>query len=152
MARFTRVRVEGLKHIEEALAELPKSLGKAALVRVAKRRLQPMADAARARAPEDSGKLRQSIIVGTKQGAKRKPRSVQDEKAAVEVYMGPSRDGYPQALPQEFGSPNNPPRGYMRGAWDQEHDDLLTGIAKDLGTEVDKTAKRYAKRQARRGG
>lgn len=39
----------------------------------------------------------------------------------------------------------------MRKAWDQHNQGLLTDLASDLGQAVDKTARRYAKRQARKG-
>jgi hypothetical protein len=152
MSRWSGVKVDGLKDIERVMNQLPKALGKGALTRVGKRRLEPMRDSAKARAPEDEGKLKASIIVSTQQGrggSSKKTRGI--DRAAVEVFMGPSEDGYPQAVPQEMGSPHNAPQGYMRGAWDEHNGGLLTGIQSDLSDEVDRTAKRFAKRQARRG-
>lgn len=151
MSRVTRSRVDGLSDINKVLGELPKGLGKATLVRFGKARLQPMKETAKANAPEDEGDLKESMHVGTQQGSPGQRRRRFEDKAAVEVYMGPTADGYPQAVPQEMGSINNPPVGYMRKAWDQHHQGLLTGLASDLGQAVDKTAKRYAKRQARKG-
>lgn len=151
MSRYRRSRVEGLKECNQALGQLPRHVGKATLVRFGKARLQPMADTAKANAPEDEGKLKGSIIVGTRQGSPGQRRKRFADKATVEVYMGPTADGYPQALPQEFGSPNNEPQGYMRKAWDEHSDQLLTGLAEDLGGAIDAAAKRVAKRQARKG-
>ncbi|WP_404713193.1 hypothetical protein [Sphingomonas sp. MMS24-J13] len=148
---MSKFRIEGLSDVNAALANLPRGLGKAALVRVGKRRLQPMADAAKAKAPRQSGALQESIIVGTQQGSPGQRRKRFADKSAVEVYMGPTADGYPQALPEEFGSPNNPPHGYMRGAWENGARALLDGIAADLGQEVDAAAKRYARKLARKG-
>ena len=151
MSRYTRTRVEGLKACNATLGQLPRHIGKATLTRFGKARLQPMADTAQAKAPEDEGKLKRSIIVGTKQGSPGQRRKRFADKATVEIYMGPTEEGYPQALPQEFGGPNNAPQGYMRGAWDEHSGELLPGIAEDLGGALDAAAKRHAKRQARKG-
>ena len=147
-----KFRVEGLKDINKALGALPKATGKATLVRFGKKRLEPMRDAAKANAPVQEGELRDSIIVGTRQGTPGQRRKRFADKAAVEVYMGPSADGYPQALPQEVGSINNPPSGYMRRAWDANAPALLDNLAGDLGSAVDASTRRHAKKLARRGG
>ncbi|KQO13278.1 hypothetical protein [Sphingomonas sp. Leaf242] len=152
MSRWSGTKVEGLADLSKALHDLPNGLGKGTLVRFGKKRLEPMRDTAKAKAPKDKGALSESIIVGTRQGRTgntKKARGV--DRAAVEVLMGPSEDGYPQAVPEEFGSVNNKPNSYMRAAWDEHNGDLLTGIAADLGSAIDKTAKRHARRQARRG-
>lgn len=151
MSRITRSRVDGLSDVNKVLGELPRHVGKATLVRFGKARLQPMKATAKANAPEDEGDLKESIDVGTKQGSPGQRRRRFEDKAAVEVYMGPTEKGYPQAVPQEMGSVNNPPAGYMRKAWDQHHQALLTNLAGDLGGAVDQAAKRLAKRRARKG-
>ncbi|MDB5733224.1 MAG: phage protein gp10 family [Variovorax sp.] len=151
---MSKFRLDGLKATNAVLGNLPRGMGKAALVRVGKRRLEPMKDAAKANAPVAEGDLRDSIIVSTVQGSPNQRKRKFANKAAVEIYMGPSSQkgglsGYPEAVPQEFGSINNPPSGYMRRAWDEHHQALLDGLAEDLGQEVDKTAKRYARKLAR---
>lgn len=152
MSRWSGTKVEGLKDLSKALHDLPNGLGKGTLVRFGKKRLEPMRDGAKARAPKATHELENSIIVGTKQGRSgntKKTRGI--DRAAVEIFMGPSEDGYPQAVPEEFGSINNSPNGYMRGSWDEHNGALLTDIQADLGSAIDKTAKRLARRQARRG-
>jgi hypothetical protein len=148
---MSKTRIEGLSDINKVLGQLPKHVGKAALVRFGKQRLEPMRETAKASAPVDAGDLRDSIIVGTRQGSPGQRRKRFENKAAVEVYMGPSADGYPQAVPQEFGSIKNQAHGYMRKAWDEHNPSLLTNLASDLGGAVDAAAKRLAKRQARKG-
>jgi hypothetical protein len=143
-------RIEGLSDINRALGDLPRAVGKATLVRVGKARLQPMADEAKQLAPVDEGDLRESIIVSTRQGTKSQRIAALVNKAAVEVAMGPTADGYPEAVPQEFGFYDSPGSPYMRPAWDNGHRKLLDGIAGDLGKEVAKAAARHARRQARR--
>jgi HK97 gp10 family phage protein len=60
-----KVKVEGLKELDAALGELTKATAKNVLKRVLKRAAQPIADAARGKVPVDTGKLRDSIIVGS---------------------------------------------------------------------------------------
>jgi HK97 gp10 family phage protein len=61
-----KVSVEGLKELDEALGQLTKATARNVLRRVLKKAGQPIADAARGKVPVDTGKLRDSIIVGTK--------------------------------------------------------------------------------------
>ncbi|PHP21371.1 hypothetical protein CG471_02030 [Sphingobium sp. IP1] len=143
------VKITGLREINEVLRSLPRGTGKAALTRFGKKRLEPMRDAAKAKAPKDSGELADSIIISTRQGSPGQRKRRFQDKAAVEVYMGPSKDQHGHAVPQEFGSINNPPAGYMRGAWDEHSDALLTNLAEDLGAEVNATAARHRRKLAR---
>src|SRR5690606_5127845 len=66
----TTVRVDGLRELNDALEQLPKSTQRSVLRRVGLKALQPVADAARAMAPDDpatgGNDLRSSIGVGTK--------------------------------------------------------------------------------------
>lgn len=163
--------IEGLAACEEALAALGKSLGKGVLRRVGIKALQPMAERARASAPNDpdtAASIADTIIVSTKRpkgaasasarafAAKRGAGgSVEDARAAakaassgaVEIFMGPNRD--PKAVQQEFGNRNHGPQPYMRPAWDSEREPAVTEIGKDLWAEIERTAARKAARDAR---
>jgi HK97 gp10 family phage protein len=146
----TTVKVEGLKEIEAALKELPRSTGKSVLRRVLRKRAQPIADAAQARAPRDEGQLQASIGIGTKltkrqRGAHRK--MFKNDKASVEVFVGAG--GLPQAITQEFGTVDHGPQPFMRPAWEAGKDELLEGLKDDLWTEIEKAAKRHARKTAR---
>lgn len=146
---MSKFRIEGLSDINNVLGKLPRATAKATLVRFGKKRLEPMRDTAKAGAPKRTGELAEKIVIGTRQRTGRKTRFA--DKAAVEVYMGPTSDVGEKAVPEEFGSINNPPHGFMRKAWDQHSGELLTDLAKDLGDEVAATARRYAAKQARKG-
>lgn len=146
-----RSRVEGSADIMRALRELPKATGKATLVRVGKKRLEPMRDAAVDNAPEDEGDLKESLIISTRQGNKTARQKRNINTASAEIFMGPNEQGYPQAIPQEMGSTNNPPKGYMRKAWDEHHEALLEGIGEDISAEINTAAERLARKRARRG-
>lgn len=135
------VRVEGLREIDQALGQLPKATGKNVLRRVGRARLEPMADVARNKVPVDNSDLKDSIAVSTKNPKRHRKQST------VEVHMGPGR--HPQAHLQEFGTQHHGPQPYMRPAWDGGKGDLLTGLADDLWSEIDKAAKRIARKAAR---
>ncbi|MGE4321928.1 MAG: hypothetical protein AB7E60_02740 [Sphingobium sp.] len=149
---MSRTRIEGLREINDVLRSLPRATGKATLTRFGRKRLEPMRDTAKAKAPVGEGELRDSLIISTRQGTHGQRKRRFADKAAVEVYMGPSHDQHGHAIPQEMGSINNPPAGYMRGAWDEHNGALLTDIAKDLGAAVDGAARRRARKLARKGG
>lgn len=162
MAGFT-VKVEGLRELEGALKELGKATGKNVLRRVLLKRAQPVADAANARAPKDTGKLARSGAATTKLSRRQKAlhkaengggakmtgagwRS--DPKSSVEVFVGyPSS---PKSIVQEFGSIDLPPQPFMRPAWDAEQAGVLEGLKDDLWNEIDKAAKRKAARAAKK--
>jgi len=167
----TTVRVEGLRELDAALAELPKAVARNTLRRVLKKAGQPIAEKARQLAPVDTGRLRDSINVspklGTKAGQKEYAaamkqglgqeaavaamrdarRAAKGEGSFAEMYVGPGRQ--PHAHLQEFGSVNNRPHPFMRPAWDANKDEALEIIKRDLGGEIAKAAKRVARRKAK---
>lgn len=174
MSGSGKVRLEGLAETEAALAALGKSLGRAVLRRVGIRALTPMAEAARAMAPDDpatSESIAETIIVTTKRPARAKSAaqraygavryaggSVEAARAAakgagsgvVEVFMGPNRD--PKAVQQEFGNSRHGPQPFMRPAFEAGKLGALEAVADDLGAEIARTAARVARRAARKAG
>jgi len=170
MAKNT-VKVEGLKELDRALAELPKAVARNTLRRVLKKAGEPIADKARQLAPVKSGKLRDSIIVSAKLGTKAGQaeyaaameaglgqtaalgamrdarRAAKGSGSFAEMHIGPGRQ--PHAHLQEFGSVNNQPHPFMRPAWDAHKDEALGIVRRDLGEEIMKSAKRLAKRAAK---
>lgn len=140
MARAT-VRVEGLREVEAALAQLGKATGRNVMRRVAVKRLEPIAEAMREKVPVEQGDLRDSIAVTTKNPKRNRKRS------EVEAHAGPGR--HPQAHLQEFGTQHHGPQPFARPAWDAEKDGLLVGLAEDFWVEIDKAAARQARKAAR---
>lgn len=145
MAKPFTVKLEGFRELDAALGQLPKATGKNVLRRVAKARLQPIAEAMRRRAPDDpttgGNDLKTSITVTTKN-----PKGNRKE-SLIEAHAGPGR--LPQAHMQEFGTVNHGPQPYARPAWDEGKDAVLDGVKDDLWTEIDKAATRLAKKAAR---
>lgn len=140
-------KVEGLKDLDAALAELPKTAAKATLRRVAVKALQPFDKAWRAKAPHLTGQLEESGGVGTKltkrQASLNRKR---DDKSFVEVFAGPDN---PAAVPQEFGTVDQRAQPFARPAWDETQDETFAIVKTDLGAEIDKTAERLARKAAR---
>jgi HK97 gp10 family phage protein len=148
------VRVEGLRELERALEELPKSTGKAVLRRVLKKRAEPIARHMTALAPDDpatgGNDLRSSIGVSTKlskRQASQHRKMFKDDKASVEMFVGAGP--LPQAHLQEFGSSIHGPQPFARPAWDAGHGALLEGLKDDLWSEIKKSADRLARKSAR---
>ena len=151
-----KVTITGLKELEAALSQLPKATGKNVLRRVLRSRAQPIADAASGMAPDDPGTggndLRSSISVGTKlskRQASLHKKMFRDDRASVEMFVGAGP--LPQATQQEFGNVIHGPQPFMRPAWEGGKDAVLEGIKDDLADEIDKAAKRLAKKAARAG-
>lgn len=172
------VKIEGLRELDEALRELPKATGKNVLRRVARDALEPMAEEARRLAPDDPKTgpphdLKSSIKVGSR--AKAGGGRLVEKASSVVAYMGPTRDGYPQAMPVEFGSaphyvnkgagkaagkvkatsksrgmhPGNAPHPYMRPAFDGGWRPMLGRVGAQLATEIEKARQRLARKAER---
>ncbi len=171
------VKVSGLKELDAALGELPRSLQRGVLTRTLRKAGQPIADAAEAMAPRDTGELAGSITVSPKikntvgqsefaaamkaglgkaaavsalRGAR---RAAKGEAPTAVMYVGPAKaktkkDAIKRIV-QEFGSSKQAPQPYMRPAWDSQKDAALEIIKNELGTEITKTAARLAKRKAK---
>lgn len=148
----TTVTVEGLRELDAALGQLPKSTGKAVLRRTLKKAGQPIAADAEARVPVLTGALQISIGVGTKltkRQGKLHRKMFKDDKASAEIFVGAG--GLAQATQSEFGNHHQAAEPYMRPAWDGNKGQALEIIKTELGAEIMKAALRLAKKAGRRG-
>lgn len=146
------IKIDGLKALDAALAELPKATAKNVLRRVGRKALAPMVEAARNSAPVKSGALRKSMKVTSrlsKRQASLHRKMFKSDKASVELFAGASN--LPHAHLLEFGTSKMAPRPFMRPAWDAGNAALLQRIKTDLGIEIEKAAKRLARKAARSG-
>lgn len=128
------VKVEGLRELRLALDALPSATARGVMIRVLKKRAQPIADRAASLAPVDSGDLRKSIVVSTRLTRRQFALHQKPGSDEVEVFVGPS--DLPQAHLQEFGTEHNAPQPFMRPAWDQEKSGILDGLAADIWAEI----------------
>lgn len=149
------IDVEGFAELEKALDNLSKSAGKAVLRRALKKAAQPTADLARSMAPVKTGKLAKSVIVGTRldgRQARIHRRMFRDDKAAVEMFVGPSYlrgDGGRHGHLVEFGTSKMAARPLMRPAWDQDKHAMLERLSDELWAELEKSIRRAEKRAAK---
>jgi HK97 gp10 family phage protein len=163
------VRIEGLRELDRALAELPKATARNVLRRVLTKRARPIVETAKQLVPVDTGRLRDSIAVSPRLGTKAgnaeyaaamraglgkeaAASALRDARRAAggqgsfaEVYVGPGR--LPHAHMVEFGTAKMAPRPYLRPAWDAHKDGILDGIKDDLWMEIQKSAARLARRR-----
>lgn len=151
--RYT-VRIEGLKELDRALGELPKSTAAATLRRVLLKTAKPMAEDMRSRAPDDPNTkgddLKSSIAASTKLSPKQKKlhkRATKNDKAFAEMFVGAGP--LPQAHMQEFGTTHHGPQPFARPTWDAWRPKLLDTFGADLAAEIEKSVERLARKAAR---
>jgi hypothetical protein len=152
---MTTIRLEGFAELERTLQQLGREVTqKASLRRAARVAMQPMAEIARALAPDDPATgapdLASSIAVSTKLSPRQQRqhrRMFRNDRAAVEMFMGPGPD--PAAWNQEFGNVNHGPQAFMRPAWDQDHLAMLDRLGVAIREDIDRTLARQARRAAR---
>lgn len=97
---------------------------------------QPIANAARGNARRRSGKLANSIDVGTELSPRQS--TLNGPHAGVQVFVGPGP--LPQAITEEFGTLHEEPHPFMRPAWDAEQNAAISEVARVMTDEVDKVA------------
>lgn len=148
------VKLEGFREtisaFDDLAAEYGKPAGKGVLRRVGIKALTPMAETARALAPDDPAThgddLKSSIAVGTNLNRRQRRLAKKDQnKSTVTVYMGTAD---PAAVSQEFGNINHGPQAFMRPAFDQHAASVPEIVGKELGPEIERTAVRIARRRA----
>ena len=137
------VKVDGLREVEQAFAEI----GKAASKRVARNALKQggeiLAKRMRQLAPKLDGYLAESVEVSTQ--LTRTQRQKHQKRAPVEMFVGPNNSA---AVPQEFGTFKEPPQPFARPAWDETQGEVLQRVTDELMVGVDKAVQR-ARRKAK---
>lgn len=147
--------MEGWSELDKALGELPKATAANTLRRVLRKAAEPIKDDMRSRAPVDDpantpkrppGRLKNSIIVGTRLNRRQAASERKDGKSFASVYIGTNdRVG----VLQEFGTYQHPAHPFGVPAWEANRDMALVTIGEQLGTEIEKSATRYAKKLAK---
>lgn len=143
---MSRTRIEGLRELEAALANLPKATGKNVLRRVLKKAAAPIESDAAAAAPEFAGLLRRDVKTAARLTRRQAGLARRQGKSTVEVHVGVSD---PAGLQNEFGNQHQQAQPFMRPAWDANKDAALRTIADDLGSEIERAAARLARKAAR---
>lgn len=174
MATSTTVRVEGLRELDAALGELPRSTGRAVLRRTLMKGAKLVQTAARQAVPVKTGRLRDSITIKTARdedfAARARAAFVATGSAAgikrnrqsgVSLDIGPAarfeknrKSGKPTGLWAyaqiiEHGNAHQAAQPYMRPAWDSTKMMVLETIKISLGPEIEKSAQRLARKAAK---
>lgn len=145
MASF---RVSGLKELDRALKELPSATAKNVVRRVLLKAAQPIADDMAARVHRRTGYLGDHIDTGTR--LSKRQRSVSRKESEVEVYAGAT--SIPYAHLEEFGTIDTPAHPFARPSWEAGKHGALEDVKTGLAVEIDKTAKRAARKAAKLAG
>lgn len=143
------VKTRGFRELEKKLSQLAEATGRNVLRRVAKGALEPMADEAARRAPEERGVLAFSIVVG--EGRTRRARTNFLRVRGIQMAMGPAT-GFGAtyyAAHVEFGTIDTPAQPYMRPAWDTGKFKALEYVQDNLALEVEKAIGRVQKKAGR---
>lgn len=166
-----RVSVSGFAELDKALGQLPKATARNVLKRTLDKAAQPIVDEAKTLVPVRTGTLRDSIVASTKvknktgkaefaaamraglgrdtavAALRQARRDAKGQGSFAETFVGPARGkgviGYAHIV--EFGSVNDPPRPYMRPAWDSKQREALAIIRAELGNEIIKAARRIGR-------
>lgn len=136
----TTIKLTGFKELEQKLTQVKGSTAKNKMRKVLKEAGEPIARAARARAPRDELDLVESIDVSPLLNRSQRRSSRKGSFAEVEMHIGPS--GIPQGILQEFGTYKEAAQPFMRPAWDGNKMNTLDLIGALAWNEVEKKARR----------
>jgi HK97 gp10 family phage protein len=134
-----KVRIEGLRECEAALAELGKA-AKGALIHALNRAAKPIVEFAKQKAPRRTGILVTTIKVARRVKRGRKP------KADAVVHAGSIS---PLAHLQEFGTAHHAPQPFMRPAFDAKAPEAVAGFKDELKIAIERKKVQLARRNAR---
>ncbi len=152
------MHVEGLAELGAALDEMAKTTAKGVMQRILKAAAQPIADGASSltrigpdkhgKHPHKGGRLKRGWRVGTKLNPKQKQLEKKLETTSfTTMYVGAAP--YAEAITEEFGTVRGvKPHPMLRPTWDAGKLGVLQYIQDHLGEEIEKTAKRAARRAA----
>jgi hypothetical protein len=156
----TKVKVEGLRETERALADLPRATAKNVLNRVLDGAAMPIEADAQANISVRTGVAREHVV-RSKRLNKTSARAVRraNSKSSAEIHVGvvagkaasgAGKYALVAAMLLEFKH-----KPWLRPAWDSNKRGALDHISDNLWTEIRKAANRLAKKAARlakRGG
>lgn len=144
------VKLSGFRELERNLAvDLPKATARNVLRRVSKGALEPMADVAAQKAPENRGILSFSIAVS--EGRTRRARTGFRRVHGVQMAMGPASGlgATYYATAVEFGTIDTAAQPYMRPAWDTGKFQALEYVQDNLWREIEKSVGKVRKKAGR---
>lgn len=143
----TAFKIEGFAALDRTLGQLPKATAKNVLRRTLIKAAKPIDDDASAAAPFLTGGLQKSVITGPRLTRSQTRGSfLKTSNYYAEIHVGTSLS---KGLFTEFGTFKDAPQPWFRPAWEAHKGQALTIIKMELGGEIEKAAKRYAKKLAK---
>lgn len=143
----TAFKLEGFKELDRALGQLPKATAKNVLRRTLKKAAQPLDDDASAAAPFLTGGLQKSVITGTRLTRSQRGGSyLRTSNYYAEIHVGTALS---KGIFTEFGTFKDDAQPWFRPAWEANKTVALKIISTELKNEIEKAAKRYAKKLAK---
>ncbi|WP_234052685.1 MULTISPECIES: HK97-gp10 family putative phage morphogenesis protein [unclassified Xanthobacter] len=166
-----KVKIDGLRELDKNLAQFKKATQRNILERTLKKAAEPIKKDAQNWAPFDTGELKSSIGVRINRSSAGKTAFAQAmtegasrteaaaaARAANKADAGKSLSATVQvgtalyrAHFAEFGTIKQPAQPFLGPAFRANQDKVSGIIKEELGREIEKTAKRLAKRNAKKG-
>lgn len=140
------MKLEGFAELDTALGQLPKATARNALRRTLKKAAQPVFEEAQANAPQETGKLEQSVKIGTRLTSRQRRDATKAGKSFAEIYIGTELS---RGMFTNFGTFKDPPQLWFDRAWASTQRAALEIISTDMGQEIEKAARRYARKLGR---
>jgi HK97 gp10 family phage protein len=155
------IKLHGARELKAALEALPKRVGKAVLRRALQKAAAPLEADVKQRASAISKRLgTDRISISTKLSRRQRRGRKKVGQNGAELFVGAhsSRRGHAHLI--EFGTGPRyqksgkytgvmPAMPYFRPAWEANKGQMLSILQKALWQEIEKAAKRLAKRQAK---
>ncbi len=139
------VKLDGFKELDAALGKLPKATGKNVLRRVLRKAAKPIDDDASAAAPFLTGGLQKSVITGSRLTRSQRAGSyLRTSNYYAEIHIGTALS---KGIFTEFGTFKDAAQPWFRPAWEANKEVSLRIIRTDLEVEIEKAAKRLAKKR-----
>lgn len=172
------LKVDGLDDLDRLLGELPEATARNTLRRAGVKAAEPMVERMKTLAPVRIGRLKAGIAAtavsggnaagkaayagamnsgGSKGEAVAAMRTAQREAGgqplSIVVSVGPTgKWGKRIAHLVEFGTTHSKPEPFIRPAFDATKDEVIAGVKRELGAEIDKATARLAKKRAKAAG
>lgn len=129
-------RKTGFQQLDGKMAGMKRLSGDDVAIRALTAAGQPIAEAARANVRVASGRLRDSIIVGTQLSPSQAAAATDDGKP--HVYVGPG--SLVEAITEEFGTVHEGPHPFLRPAWEAGQGGALDAAQAAYEAEFDQVA------------
>jgi HK97 gp10 family phage protein len=141
------MKLEGFAELDKALGRLPKATAKNVLKRTLMQAGRPILEAMESHAPKDTGYLSLSLGISHTLNASQRRSARSETPTFAAVHIGTRRGSF--AAFHEFGTFEMQPNPFMRPAWEANKERALNIIKVELKGEIEKAAKRYAKKLAK---